>query len=103
LSNQSVSVFIPVEKYTTKRLNVPIHIKAIVPFAKINIYPEQAEITFLVGISRYKSINENSFRVIAIKEKNLMNKLKLSMQKTPDGIQDLKMTPHLVDYLIFYK
>ena len=32
-----------------------------------------------------------------------MNKLKLSMEKTPDGIQDLKLTPHLVDYLIFYK
>jgi hypothetical protein len=25
------------------------------------------------------------------------------MEKTPDGIQDLKLTPHLVDYLIFYK
>ncbi len=103
LSNQIVSVFIPVEKYTTKRLNVPIHIKAIVPFAKINIYPDQAEVNFLVGISKYKSINENSFRVVAIKEKNLMNKLKLGIEKTPDGIQDLKLTPHLVDYLIFYK
>ena len=103
LANNKVAVYIPVEKYTTKRILVPIHIKAMAPFEKIAIYPQKAELTFLVGISKYKSINENSFRVIAVHEKNSLNKLKLKMDHAPSGIQNLAIAPHLVDYLIYNK
>ena len=98
-----MSVYISVEKYTTKRILVPIHIKAMAPFEKIAIYPQKAELTFLVGISKYKSINENAFRVIAVQEKNSRNKLKLKMDHAPSGIQNLAIAPHLVDYLIYNK
>ena len=103
LANNKVSVYISVEKYTTKRILVPIHIKAMAPFEKIAIYPQKAELTFLVGISKYKSINENAFRVIAVQEKKSRNKLKLKMDHAPSGIQNLAIAPHLVDYLIYNK
>mgnify|MGYP003850559889 FL=1 len=103
LANNKVSVYISVEKYTTKRISVPIHIKAMAPFEKIAIYPQKAELTFLVGISKYKSINENAFRVIAVQEKKSRNKLKLKIDHAPSGIQNLAIAPHLVDYLIYNK
>jgi hypothetical protein len=103
LANNKVDVYIPVEKYNTKRILVPIHIKAMAPYAKIAIYPQKAELTFLVGISKYKSINENAFRVIAVQEKKSRNKLKLKMDHVPMGIQNLAIAPHFVDYLIYNK
>jgi len=103
LANNMVAVHIPVEKYTTKRILVPIHIKAMASFSKITIFPQKAELTFLVGISKYKSINENAFRVIAVQENKSLNKLKLKTDHVPLGIQNLAISPHLVDYLIYNK
>jgi hypothetical protein len=82
---------------------MPIQIKAMAPFSKIAIYPQKATLTFLVGLSKYKSINENSFKVIAVQEKKVLNKLKLKIDHAPMGIQNLAIAPHLVDYLIYNK
>lgn len=92
-----------VDLYTEKTVAVPV-IGINFPGSKdLRTFPSKVNITFRVGMSRFKDITEDDF-VLAVTYEELLKvdstKLKLHLKSMPAGVSNVRIEPPEVDYLI---
>lgn len=100
---QEVSVDVKVDQYTEKTVEVPV-LGVNFPASKdLRTFPSTVNITFRVGMSRFKDIMADDF-VLAVTYEELMrneySKIRLYLRSLPEGVSNVRIEPSEVDYLI---
>ncbi|NDW13807.1 YbbR-like domain-containing protein [Bacteroides sp. 214] len=99
----TVKLSSPVDRYTEKTIEVPLHGINFPPNSILRTFPSKVQVTFQVGMSRFKEITEEDF-AIEISHQELREltsekyTVKLSVQ--PKGISNIRINPSEVDFLI---
>ena len=100
---ETVKVALKVDMYTEKTVEVPI-VGINFPATKdLRTFPSKANITFRVGMNHFKAITAEDFALVITYEdllKNQQSKYRLNLKSIPEGISQVRIIPHEVDYLI---
>ncbi len=102
-SVREVVVNIPVEKFTEESVKVPIEVINLPDSLFLRTFPANVEITYRVGLSDYKMVNEHMFIAVldySAKESSIGNKLEIQLVKVPEYVQVTNFTPKSVEYII---
>lgn len=99
----SVEVTFPVDIYTEKTVEVPLHGINFPADKVLRAFPSKVQITFQVGLKRFRSIKASDF-VINVSYEELLklgsDKYTVKLKSFPSGINQIRITPELVDFLI---
>ena len=96
-----VTVYLDVEKYTERSLQIPVDVSEIHP--DIRTFPNTAAVNFNVFIRDYEKIHANQFKLIPnIKNINLrkVKKLRLELISKPKDISNERIVPSEVEFII---
>ena len=102
ITPKKVTIQIPVEKFTEKKLNVPIQIQNMPENVNVKLFPSEIKLTFLVGLSEFEDITSANFQVYVDYETiNSSNEnLNIFIDKKPAFVEIQRFTPESVEYLI---
>lgn len=102
LSENKILVKIPVEKFTEKELKIQIGYINVPENVKLKLFPSEITVSFTVGLSAYNSIEPDSFTLVVDYNsiKGQKSNLEIQVIKKPEFIQNLKIHPETVEYLI---
>jgi hypothetical protein len=103
-SQDSIKVTIPVQRYTEITFTVPVTIEGMPE--SIKIYPAQVELTCLVPMIDFQSVEASEFeaRVKVDPTKLVSSKtLKVEVIKSPPKVKITHIKPEIVEYLILAK
>ena len=99
----SVEMTFPVDIYTEKTVEVPLHGINFPADKVLRAFPSKVQITFQVGLKRFRSIKASDF-VINVSYEELLklgsDKYTVKLKSFPSGINQIRITPAQVDFLI---
>jgi YbbR domain-containing protein len=99
---EKVMIHIEVEKYTEKELHVPVEILNKPPGVDLKLFPSEIKLLCSVGLSRFDQIKSSDFG-IAVDYKSItadVNSLLITIYKQPEFIQNIRLNPERVEFLI---
>lgn len=98
-----VQVEVPVEKYTEKKLQIPITIINTPDSAEIVIFPDKLTVKCNIPMSKYKSVTAGRFEAIAnyasVKNTKL-RKMRVRLIRFPEFVSNINYHPHKVEFFI---
>ena len=97
-----VLLHVPVEKYTEKKISLPLQIMNMPADVEIKLFPSQVTVSFMVGMSNYESVSAADFTAM-VDYQQIADKretLEVVVESTPQFIELTKVSPALVEYLI---
>lgn len=99
---EKVTIKIEVEKYTEKEIKVPVEIFNKPESIRLKLFPSEIKLFCSVGLSRFDSIKSSDFGVAVDYNSiiNDVNSLGLTLFKQPDLVQNIKLNPEKVEFLI---
>ena len=103
LSVRKVEINLPVEEFTEAVLDVPIEKIHVPDSLVLKTFPGSIKITCMVSLSNYERLTSHQFRAVVDFEgieQNLSNKLKVSIEKSPDFVKSVKFHPINVEFII---
>jgi hypothetical protein len=103
LENDFVNVNIPIEKFTEKKLSIPINTLNTPDSVLLKTFPENIELTILTPLSKYDLINESQFRIsVNYAEITEQQKIRLPLviEKKPEFVIINYMKPEKVEFII---
>lgn len=99
----SVEMIFPVDIYTEKTVEVPLHGINFPADKVLRAFPSKVQITFQVGLKRFRSIKASDF-VINVSYEELLklgsDKYTVKLKSFPSGISQIRIIPEQVDFLI---
>lgn len=99
----SVEMTFPVDIYTEKTVEVPLYGINFPADKVLRAFPSKVQITFQVGLKRFRSIKASDF-VIHISYEELLklgsDKYTVKLTSYPSGISQIRIVPEQVDFLI---
>ncbi|MDL2299207.1 YbbR-like domain-containing protein [Bacteroides sp. OttesenSCG-928-E20] len=99
----STKLTLPIDIYTEKTVEVPIYGVNFPPDRILRTFPSKVQVTFQVGMSRYKDITGDFFS-INIPYKELIqigtDKYIVELNHVPQGVSVIRITPPQIDFLI---
>ncbi|MDZ7740351.1 MAG: hypothetical protein U5Q03_00965 [Bacteroidota bacterium] len=101
LLRDSVSINIPVVKYTEASMMIPIR-KPEKMSREVKFFPAQVEVVFLVTLPDYDKVNAGMFtaEISEINEDKAGNTLEVNLSHTPNFVKVVKIRPEKVEYII---
>jgi hypothetical protein len=103
LDTKEIIVSGKVEKFTEGTLELPYTVINMPKDVTINTLTKKIQITFIIGLSRFNKINENSFQIecdYSISESNNLGYLIPKLVHKPSEIKSYKIIPNEIDFLI---
>lgn len=99
---RKVLVIIPIDEFTEKSFTIPLVIKSLPPDLKVRLFPQEAEVSFSIGLKQFTDITLDTFSLYVDWEEsgNGVLNLPVRINDIPDGIKSLKISPSHVEYLI---
>jgi len=96
-----VNLIIPVERFTEKKIRIPLTIKNKPENLSFKLFPSDVDVSFLVGLNEFESITASDFRIFAVYDSlKSQENLEVEVEKKPDFIQQLRISPQNVEFLI---
>ena len=99
----AVDLTFPVDMYTEKTVEVPLHGVNFPADKVLRTFPSKVQITFQVGLKRFRSIKASDF-IINISYEELLklgsDKYTVKLKSFPSGINQIRIVPEQVDFLI---
>ncbi|MEY8688136.1 CdaR family protein [Bacteroides sp. AN502(2024)] len=99
----SVEMSFPVDIYTEKTVEVPLYGVNFPADKALRTFPSKVQITFQVGLKRFRSIKASDF-IIHISYEELLklgsDKYTVKLKSFPSGINQIRIVPEQVDFLI---
>lgn len=99
----SVEMTFPVDIYTEKTVEVPLYGINFPADKVLRAFPSKVQITFQVGLKRFRSIKASDF-VIHVSYEELLklgsDKYTVKLTSWPAGISQIRIVPEQVDFLI---
>jgi YbbR domain-containing protein len=102
LSPERVTLHVPVEKFTEKKITLPVQVINLPEKIQIKLFPPQVSVSFMVGLSNYDNVTANDFSAVvdfsqAAPERET---LEVQVESKTSYIQSIKASPASVEYLI---
>jgi hypothetical protein len=102
LSPERVTLHVPVEKFTEKKITLPVQVMNLPENIQIKLFPPQVTVSFMVGLSNYDNVTANDFSAVvdfsqAAPERETMEVL---VESKTSYIQSIKASPASVEYLV---
>lgn len=99
LSTEKTKVFMPIEQYTEKMLNIQIMV--LNERDSVRLLPASVTLKCVVGVSRYNEIVPSGFRIVAvIDNESTSTTVPLTLVRQPSWVKSTQFTPQAVEYLI---
>ena len=102
-SKKTVSIILPIEKYTENEIKIPVEIINCPDSLKLITFPNEVKLTYKIGLSRYKTIGGLNFKaVVDFLDAAGKNKEKIQVQliKQAEYLQSVKISPEYLEYII---
>lgn len=100
---EQVALFLPVDMYTERVLEVPVLGINFPPDKVLRTFPSNVKVIFQVGVSNFYKVRAEDF-LIAVSYEDLMNlnadKFKLILRSKPQNVSHVRIVPSEVDFLI---
>lgn len=102
ISPEKVTLTIPVEKFTEKEIKIPVQIRNKPDSTNIKLFPSEIELTVLVGLSDFESVQSSNFDVFVDFEKIDPNSesLKVTVQSNASHLKIIRYEPEIVEFLV---
>lgn len=103
LPTDKVSVMIPVDRFTESNFDIPIHTINVPENLTVKTFPGSIQLRYLITLSNYNKINPSSFYAFIDYndiDPDISSKLKVQLDSIPSIVQDVKIKPSYVEYLI---
>ncbi len=98
----TIKAKICVDLQTTKQVSVPIYTVNCPQNIVLKPFPMTATVTYQVSASKYNSIKDTEFNIVidylTIKEND--SQCKVNLTAMPEGVSNVKYSPHNVEYVI---
>ena len=94
---------LPVDIYTEKTVEVPLRGVNFPADKVLRAFPSKVEITFQVGVSRFREITAEDFHLYVTYEELLhlgSGKYTVVLRNVPEGVSHVRFNPAQVDFLI---
>jgi len=91
-----------VEKFTERKMQIPIEVINAPPGININLYPAEVELSFKVSLAKYNLVEQLDFQIVC-DYKDLIEDQEFFVPKIvekPDYVQGLHISPRTVEYII---
>ncbi len=99
----SVEMMLPVDIYTEKTVEVPLRGVNFPADKVLRAFPSKVQVTFQVGLSRFRQIGADDFHIYVSYEELLhlgSDKYTVKMKNIPKGVSHVRFNPERVDFLI---
>ena len=99
----SVELMLPVDIYTEKTVEVPLHGINFPADKELRVFPSKVKITFQIGLSRFREVTANDFHLYVSYEELLKlgtDPYTVKLKNCPEGVSHLRFNPEQVDFLI---
>lgn len=99
----SVEMIFPVDIYTEKTVEVPLHGINFPADKVLRTFPSKVQITFQVGLKRFRSVKASDFLINISYEELLKlgsDKYTVRLKSIPSGVSQIRIAPEQVDFLI---
>lgn len=99
----SIEMMLPVDIYTEKTVEVPLRGVNFPADKVLRAFPSKVQITFQVGLSRFRRIDANDFHVYVSYEDLIRlgsDKYTVKLKNIPKGVSHVRFNPEQVDFLI---
>lgn len=102
IAKKTVTLKIPVERYTEKEIYLPVEVKNKPEDATIKLFPSEVQISFLVGMSEYENITAADFKAFVdySQTSDDSETLEVKIESKPPFIQMLRISPQSIEFLI---
>lgn len=100
---ENIQIVAEVEKFTEDSFSVPFVITGLPSGTNITTYPNSVKVVFQVGLSNYKKISANDFKVVCRYEKSETESTHFLVPKLiekPSLVSSIKLVPNRIEYLI---
>ena len=99
---EQVTINIEVEKYTEKEIKIPVEIMNKPEGVNLKIFPSEVKVLFNVGLSRFDKVKVSDFGVSVDYNSIIadVNSLMVSIYKQPEFVQNIRINPERVEFLI---
>ena len=99
----SIEMILPVDIYTEKTVEVPLHGVNFPADKVLRAFPSKIQVTFQVGLSRFRQITASDFHINVSYEELLRlgsDKYTVKLKNVPQGVSQVRFNPEQVDFLI---
>ncbi|WP_308756624.1 CdaR family protein [uncultured Bacteroides sp.] len=99
----SVGMMLPVDIYTEKTVEVPLQGVGFPAGKVLRAFPSKVQVTFQVGLSRFRQVNADDFHIDISYEELLRlgsDKYTVKLKNLPEGVSQVRFNPEQVDFLI---
>lgn len=99
----SIQMILPVDIYTEKTVEVSLQGVDFPIDKTLRAFPSKVQITFQVGVSRFRDITADDFHInVSYEELQSLgtNKYTVKLQNIPQGVSHVRINPEQVDFLI---
>lgn len=99
----SIEMMLPVDIYTEKTVEVPLHGVNFPADKVLRAFPSKVQVTFQVGLSRFRQITADDFHINVSYEELLRlgsDKYTVKLKNVPEGVNQVRFNPEQVDFLI---
>lgn len=99
----SIEMVLPVDIYTEKTVEVSLHGVNFPADKVLRAFPSKVQITFQVGLSRFRKITASDFHLNVSYEELLhlgSDKYTVKLKNVPEGVSQVRFNPEQVDFLI---
>ncbi len=102
LSPDRVLLSVPVEKFTEKKVTLPVQVNNLPQDVQIKLFPAQVSVSFMVGLSSYESISSADFTATVDYNQVSPDRetLDVQIEASPLFIQLVKVSPSSVEFVI---
>lgn len=98
-----VDVKIPIDEFTEKTVEVPLHVVNNNDYLDLKLYPKKVQVTFMVALSRYQEIDEDFiFATVDVDEwkKNQHAQLTVKLSRFPEYCKLVTIKPQKINFII---
>lgn len=103
LENKRVNITFPIEPFTEANINVPITAINLPDSLELKAFPPQVSVSYNIGLSKPLYNVENFMATIdfsGIDMQQLPRRLKVRVDKSPKGINNMAYQPVFIEYLL---
>jgi hypothetical protein len=101
-SADSVSIKIPVSKFTEGLAEVPLQFLNVPPGVSLKVFPDKVNITYLVAFDSFEKIKPDMFRAVVdyLKLEPGSSKIRVELVRSPANIRSISVNPDRVEYIV---
>jgi YbbR domain-containing protein len=102
LSTTKVKALVNVKKFTEASIELPIEAINLPAGYSLKSFPDKVTVKYNVAFDNYEKINAQQFRAIIdySKAEEGSNKLRIILEKFPEDIRSVKLSPEKVEYIL---